>query len=383
LADLAEGEWSPWILEPFETVDGKREGTLRFKLEELSRDARVVRAYCTQLMDVDSYAFPVAVGRELYEEVGPFITDIAWEGLGHDAARGEALFHESVMVDLAEHQQDWFAGAVRHLTSTRPWDLVMLQAHCIDCANHHCLSLADPASNPDDRELGERYLGFIETLYDGLDRMLGKIMEGADDETVILVVSDHGGLAGHLRFDTADVLQEAGLTAVGPDGETDWSRTRAYRSGLFVNVNMAGREANGIVPPEEYEKTCDEIIAALHAHADPATGLHPYNLTLRKSDMRYIGLYGDPTNEKIGDVVYTLKEPFGGNHGEQLSTAAWGLGSNGSIFIMKGPGIKAGKTLERTVWLTDIVPTICHLLDAPVPRDAQGGILYQALEDIE
>jgi hypothetical protein len=36
-------------------------------------------------------------------------------------------------------------------------------------------------------------------------------------------------------------------------------------------------------------------------------------------------------------------------------------------------------TLDRTVWLTDIVPTICRLIDVPVPRDTQGAIIYQAL----
>jgi predicted AlkP superfamily phosphohydrolase/phosphomutase len=258
----------------------------------------------------------------------------------------------------------------------------MLQAHCIDCANHHGLNLADPAANPDDRETGDRYLQFIESLYESLDRMLGAILDMVDDETVVLVVSDHGGLPGHLRVDTRQVLMDAGYMVLGPEGEVDWSRSRAYiPNGLFINVNLEGREENGIVSQDDYEKTLDEIMAALHAYVDPRTGLHPYNLVLRKPDARYLGLYGDPTNQKIGDIVYTLKEPFGGTHGEQLSTAEFGICSNGSIFLMRGPGVKRGEVLDRTVWLTDIVPTICHLLDTPVPRDAQGAVLYQALED--
>jgi len=114
---------------------------------------------------------------------------------------------------------------------------------------------------------------------------------------------------------------------------------------------------------------------------DPHTGLHPINLALRKADMRYIGLYGDPTARKVGDVVFAVREPFGGNHGAQLSTAAWGLGSNASLCMLRGPGIRRGVRLERTVWLTDITPTICHMLGVPVPRDAQGAVIYQAFED--
>ena len=48
---------------------------------------------------------------------------------------------------------------------------------------------------------------------------------------------------------------------------------------------------------------------------------------------------------------------------------------------MAGPGLKKGFGLERTVSPLDIVPTLCHLLELPVPKDAEGGIIYQALED--
>jgi len=380
IGELVEGAWSSWVEEPFETVDGMRSGTVRFRLEELSADAGIVRLYATQIMDIDHYTYPGPVGRELYENVGPFITDIGWEGLGHNYTH--SWFNESVMVDLADYQHDWFVQAIRYLTDTRDWSLCMLQSHCIDCANHHALRLADPASNTEDPTLAERYLAFIDRLYESLDRMLGQIMDQADDETVVWTVSDHGGLANRNLVDTRQVLREAGLLAEDASGEIDWQRTRAYVCNhLFVNVNLQGREPQGIVPPGQFDKTCDDIVAALHAHIDPVIGLHPFNLALRKVDMRYIGLYGDPTASKIGDVVFSLREPFGGNHGSQLSTAAWGIGSNASLCMLWGPGIRRGVELERTVWLTDITPTICQLLGVPVPRDAQGAILYQALVD--
>ena len=48
---------------------------------------------------------------------------------------------------------------------------------------------------------------------------------------------------------------------------------------------------------------------------------------------------------------------------------------------MRGPGIRRGVELERTVWLTDVVPTMCHLMGVPVPRHAEGAVIYQALEE--
>jgi predicted AlkP superfamily phosphohydrolase/phosphomutase len=43
----------------------------------------------------------------------------------------------------------------------------------------------------------------------------------------------------------------------------DWGRTRAFALPTdqhgWIRINLAGREAQGIVPPEDYVKTCDEL----------------------------------------------------------------------------------------------------------------------------
>ena len=44
------------------------------------------------------------------------------------------------------------------------------------------------------------------------------------------------------------------------------------------------------------------------------------------------------------------------------------------------PGVKHGVSIHRTVWLTDVVPTICQLARLPMPRDAEGAVIYQMLE---
>ena len=70
-----------------------------------------------------------------------------------------------------------------------------------------------------------------------------------------------------------------------------------------------------------------------------------------------------------------------GQHGNILPTAEWGLGTLKALFVMHGPGIKDGVVLDRTIWITDLVPTICYLMDWPVPEQAEGAILYQAFKD--
>ena len=64
-----------------------------------------------------------------------------------------------------------------------------------------------------------------------------------------------------------------------------------------------------------------------------------------------------------------------------ISTAESELGSGRGLFALAGPGIKKGVELERNVWCLDLVPTICYLAGWPMPKDAEGAVIFQALED--
>ena len=103
----------------------------------------------------------------------------------------------------------------------------------------------------------------------------------------------------------------------------------------------------------------------------------PIALALAKEDARVLGLYGD----HIGDVVYAFNPWFTGQHGNILPAAELGLGNLRALLTFTGPGIKRGFRLERTCNLVDIVPTICYLMDLPIPPNAEGGVLYQVFKN--
>ena len=53
--------------------------------------------------------------------------------------------------------------------------------------------------------------------------------------------------------------------------KVDWSRTKAWGDGGYyarVFLNVAGREPNGIIAPEDYEKVREELVAGLKAIRD-------------------------------------------------------------------------------------------------------------------
>jgi len=384
VAELRPGEWSNWLKEDFLTEDGTKRGTFRFKLEELSPDVKKLKIYSTQVMNSEEFTFPSSLSEELTEKVGPFITDMGWEGLGH-AGRSYDWISEKTFLELSDYQNNWLAECAIYLTRNKEWDLCFLQSHCVDCANHYCIDRADPLVNEDEKE-AKYYLEFLESLHQSQDKMIGKIMENMDENTLIIVISDHGGIASvsDVSIDLLELLEKEGLLTTVEDPTThskklDLSRSKVYPAGtVFINVNLKGRDRYGIVEKEDYESIREKVIQVLQRYIEPETGENPFSLVLRREDARILGLYG----EKIGDVLFAFKAKFGGVHGTQLSTAKWGIGSMGSLLVMSGPGIRRGYELKRNVWLVDIVPTICYLLDIPVPKDTEGSIIYQALEEV-
>ncbi len=81
-------------------------------------------------------------------------------------------------------------------------------------------------------------------------------------------------------------------------------------------------------------------------------------------------------------MIVALRPKFiGHEHGLNLLTAKYGVGSASCLFIMVGPGVKRGEKLKSLRWLTDVPPTIAHLIQIPVPQNCEGGIMYDALED--
>ncbi|MCM8833574.1 MAG: alkaline phosphatase family protein [Candidatus Omnitrophica bacterium] len=205
---------------------------------------------------------------------------------------------------------------------------------------------------------------------------------------MIIITSDHGAVPTQEEyretgFDINKILEEKGLIVTEIDESTGkkkiiWEKTKAVgKLSCYVYINLKSKYSHGIVEDREYEEIQNQIINALYDYTDPKTGKKPVAFALKKQDARIIGLYGD----RVGDVVYGLYPETPGEHGRQITTGEYGIGSMKGLFIAKGPNIKRGAIIERTIWLTDIVPTICYLLDLPVPKDCEGAVLYQIFQD--
>ena len=369
MAALIEGQWSPPIIKEFRTEDGPKKAVFRMKLVELSPDAERFRLFLTNIAATDGWSHPASIAAEIKSEEGLPGPGMPWGGYD----RG--WYGLDTVVEVERMEIAFFADAVAYLLNKKPWNLFMMHAHATDHM-YHAISNALDNTDPVARKSFE---AAELAIYRSLDEMCAKIFSCADDETIMAMISDHGAKPTTGRFGINSILQRRGFLSRDENRVVDWSKTRAIGEGaVHIWINVKGRDPHGIVEPgEEYRKVQEEIINCLYDYKDPESGKKPVVLALRKQDARFIGLHGD----WVGDVIYGISGDFGAQHAPQVPTAQYGIGDLRGLFALSGPNIKKGVELERTVWIQDLVPTICYLTGWPVPAQAEGAVLYQAMED--
>ncbi len=117
----------------------------------------------------------------------------------------------------------------------------------------------------------------IKKLYQKMDELVGRVLESVSDDTLVIVLSDHGFKSFQRGVNLNSWLYQNGYLTVhdGPTGAewfqgVDWSKTRAYAVGLGgIYLNLAGRESQGIVVPgDEARRVKEEIIEGLEQLRD-------------------------------------------------------------------------------------------------------------------
>jgi len=386
---LQVGQWSPKIFTKIDMGDGTaKEVFFRCKLIELSEEAEDFRLFIGGLCETSGWTYPEEAAKDLIGGEGTFVPG------GGIPGYSTGWFDLDTYVELNDQYTTFLENAATTLLSKYDWDLFYMHSHPPDWAYHMLMTEMDPNTGKDEAKRAKAWETHLK-IYEGQDRMIAKILEVVGKDTLVFVVSDHGATADGPTFDPYEALVPAGLAVVEDitvrgagfaakemadhfSKKPDPTKCQAFgQRSCHIYVNLKGRDPEGIVEPEDYEKVQQQIIDALYTYVDPETGKRPVALALSKKDARILGLHGD----RIGDVIYAVYPWFGSQHGQQLPTGEWGVGTLKGLFIMYGPGLKKGYRLQRTVGLTDIVPTICYALDFPVPETAEGSIVYQAFKD--
>jgi len=166
----------------------------------------------------------------------------------------------------------------------------------------------------------------------------------------------------------------------------DWNGTKAYFSeDGGIRVNLQGREPEGTVPPDRYERFLDVLKEKLLEIRDPITGASPVVQVFRKGE-----LYRGPHADMAPDLVV---EPRRSGTPEENTILLPGLPAIGSpfsdsgrytgnhevpgILVGWGEGVRQGRTLSGAR-LMDVAPTVCRHLGVPCPSQSDGRVLKEA-----
>jgi predicted AlkP superfamily phosphohydrolase/phosphomutase len=290
---------------------------------------------------------------------------------------------------IMEMTEKHFA-VVNYLLRQKPWDFFMFVEIGLDRIHHGLWRLWD-TSHPR-HEPGNPYRDAIPDYYRYLDRQMGELLGMLDDDTVVLVVSDHGAKTMQGGIAVNEWLRREGLLALKEEprdeslipfekAEIDWEKTIAWGAGGYyarIFLNVEGREPLGKVPARDYEKVRDELKARIEAIPDDkgrpmATVVYkpeelyrqvrniPPDLMVYFGDLRWrsVGSFGTPD-------VYTFENDTGpddANHDQY------------GVFVLWDPRHNYGGRRVEGLQLMDVAPTALDLLGVPVPPDMQGKIV--------
>jgi len=316
--EVSQGSWSPWV-------------RVKFKLSMLVTITGLVRFYVRQLSpQLEFYASPVnfdpaaplfpvsspaTYAKELADQIGPFSTlGMAEDHTGLNNGRfDEAAYLAQCDFVLAERDAMTFRELKRFSEG-----LFFVVFDTPDRVQHMFWRFRDREHPFFDRDREKEFSRQVEEHYRRYDALLARVLESVDENTLLVVLSDHGFNTFRRAFHVNTWLWENGLLALKdnkkPEEElgemfsaVEWSKTHAYALGLGgVYLNRKGREGQGILDEgSEAERVRRAIQEGLKGIADPETQRVAIHNVSRREE-----IYSGALSEKAPDLLINYAPGF-------------------------------------------------------------------------
>jgi len=389
---LKEGEWSGWTPVEFQLMPliGNVKGICRFYLKQAHPRFQL---YVSPInIDPENPALPISTpssySRDLAKQIGEYHT----QGIAEDTKALSAgvlddkEYLEQARTVLAEHRRAFDVEFPKFHDG-----LFFFYFSSLDLNAHMMWRLTDPRHPAYDPALAARYGSSLQEFYEQIDQVLGEVMPKVDENTTLLVLSDHGFAPYRHSFNLNTWLlnngyvtrkQSASGDASEPFADVDWSRTRAYGLGLNgLYLNLRGREREGVVDPDQSDALLREIRQKLLEVHDPKDDSQVITRIDLASEA-YQGPYARSGPDAL--VGYNRgyragwKTILGAFPPEVLedNTNAWS--GDHCMDFTKVPGVILSnrKIVTELPGLTDIAPTILSEFQIARTKDMMGQSVF-------
>ncbi len=306
-----------------------------------------------------------------------------------------------------------------YLLDKHPVDFFALVFTSLDRAQHYFWADMD-SDHPLHRKRRKQMIpDALFQIHKHIDAGIGTLLEKAEPDATIIIMSDHGFRAESRRLAVNKWLQDLGYLQTRQNSAKLMNRVRVAikRSGLqkpvqrimrkvigtwrhesvsyqFINweqtkvhygpgqgfyINLVGRDPDGIVTEEEYEPLRAQIIEKMMALRDPQTGLPVVTDVFRREEIYEGGgldqapdlvpakaeygsngkTWGYGLSKSLGATeLYVDQDDISGNHSPE------------GIFIAVGPDIQVGK--KEGLRILDVAPTAMYAAGLTVPSGMDG-----------
>jgi predicted AlkP superfamily phosphohydrolase/phosphomutase len=337
------------------------------------------------------------------------------------------------LADLLQSVDDRFT-VTETLLAENPWDFAIVVFTATDQAQHAFWHAMEDTSSQT-----AEYRTAIYDVYKRIDDNLSRLLSMADEETLVVIMSDHGAGRLHAIVNLNRWLADEGFLSFVDSGGAelrsnsigraaaaykqylpvglkswvrrampgqfkqakekmesqlfssaiDWDKTTVYALGACgsLYMNLQGREPSGAVSPgAEYDRTWEEVARRLLAWRAP-DGKLLVKEVLRPHEV-YSGQYLDRAPDLIivwhdygywGRARYDQYELelFDANFSWDFSTLpVSGTHRPNGILIASGPGVRANVETGEAK-LIDLAPTMLAFLGQPIPKGLDGRVLEE------
>jgi predicted AlkP superfamily phosphohydrolase/phosphomutase len=328
--------------------------------------------------------------------------------------------------------------ALRHLRKSHPTDFTMLVYTATDQIQHQFWHYMDAGHDKHDARGAARYRHAIRDVYVHLDGLIAQLLADVDDNTVVVLMSDHGfGPTTNVRLRLNQALEQAGLLRFrkeNPAGKgvralaglldrllrstlsagakrliaswfprlrvwfealdeakLDWAQTAAFTNEVSRSFPMIWLNRREGLTEEQLENALREAEQALLRLTDPQTGRPVISHVYRTRD-----LYHGPFVSKAPDLIpswwedgFLLEQSIPGGPKEAVvershTPMQGGVEFSGShrldgVFALASGPARRGHELSGAR-IIDVAPTVLYLMGLPIPEDMDGRPLLEALD---
>jgi len=263
---VKEGEWSDWL-------------KLKFKVGLLKKVHGIAKAHLVSISPFKMYlsavqidpenpvydiSFPQDFSAKLADEVGLFHTLGIAEDTGalNDARIDEGTFLEQTR-QIEEEREKIFWSEFKNFKGKNSGVFAFV-FDSIDRVQH---MFWEEDAFTETLTVSPH----VVTYFEKKDKFLGEVLDKIDENTAVMIISDHGFSSFQRAISVNRWLVDNGfmiLTQEPPASDdgglfryVDWSQTKAYSLGFSsLYINLKGREAKGIVAPEDKDAVSQELM---------------------------------------------------------------------------------------------------------------------------